>query len=239
MDYLSDFADSHKMQIVEDCAHSLSVIEGKIHVGHGYGPAFASPPKFIASLPIGIVETDDLELQGYIVDQQKKTRSASVAKNMYRKYRLDVSLRNNENRSSTNIQRLVESASSLYSSYPFVHRSSKGQVNGLIMLIEEFDVRKKRVMEIYRAFDSGLLPTKIADSVTHAPFKVPVFLNQEQRLNVIRISTENKLTLHEVHFDRNQNMLRPDYVQCICIPIQSQISDTDFGRIIEIIQSVI
>ena len=237
MDYLADYAEAKQLPIIEDCAHSLCIVDKKINIGHANTYSFASPPKFVASLPIGIIETDDKELQGYINDQQLDSSSILVALNMFRKYRIDASIRKGANRSGHDYRGIIKNASTLYASYPFVHRSSVMQANGLNRLIEEFDLRVKRVEEIYQLIHNELLPAKKTKYHLNVPFKVPVFLNEEQRIQVNGILNDNFLNLQEVHFDRNQNMLRSNYVRCICIPIQSQISDADFTRILEIIQS--
>ena len=233
LSYIESFAEDKDVQIIEDSAHLLK-IEGTsniIRFTESY--ALSSPPKFISMPPLGIIESPNKEFLDYVTLKQKeesKIKPYSVAvRQSYINLRSKIS--------NSKLATLEEMNYKLYSSYLFTHKTTPMSNHRLQNLSSEFIERKSRMQYVYSKFSQSRLPILSAEQLKIAVFKIPIFISDAE-IDLLA-ARENWALRYLISFDRNQNLLKPDFKKAIAIPIHTQVSDIEFETAISKIAKVL
>ncbi len=233
LSYIESFAEDKGIQIIEDSAHLLK-IEGTsniIRFAESY--ALSSPPKFISMPPLGIIESPNEEFLDYVTLIQKeesKFKPYSVAvRQGYINLRSKIS--------NSNLANLEEMNYKLYSSYLFTHKTTQIAKNSLQNLSSEFIGRQSRMQHVYSKFSQSRLPIISTEQQKVAVFKIPIFISDAE-IDLLA-ARENWALRYLISFDRNQNLLKPDFKKAIAIPIHAQVSDIEFETAISRIAKVL
>ena len=241
IEFIKNFAQDKKIPVIEDSAHLLGFKDGILNFSLLSDFALASPPKFIDSPPIGIIQTENKAFHEYIKDTQRNTNKLIVSRNRLASYlidrKMDLAFRNNTY--IKNIENLSRESSRLYSSYPYIHMSSRSAHNRLVLLLNEFELRKKRLKDVYDVIPHSYLPdkSKLVDHVT--PFKIPVKMTDKQVLIINQSTKAQELGLVPLNFDFAQNMLKSSYSKAIAIKIHSQITNKEFAEQVSFILGIL
>lgn len=235
INYLQDFATDKKLTIIEDSAHLLSLEAGKLSFRKIGEFSLHSPPKFIPVCPVGIIESENQEFNNFLEVEIQGSSKIAALRNSSMRYYLDKKLAGPGLNSKTTSLRLAQ----LYSTYPFTHHTTGFARRGIPKLVEEFEIRKMRLDAIYSQLPEEYLPARNTLSREIVPFKVPVFLPSRAIEATKGGKFRHEVNLGVVHFDKNQNMLKPDYSEVILIDFHSGMPETQFNRNLEIISSLI
>lgn len=226
MEEIGQFANEENLLIIEDSAHLLQVASNQSKINFFGDYSLSSPPKFFSMPPIGILESNDARFRDYVCTEKSnssklRAHSMSLRQNFISK---QASLKN------TNKNHLNELNYKLYSSYLFTHNPTQNAIRRLPSLSGEYESRLRRMQCIYSQFEQQRLPIMTEQQSRVAVLKVPIFISSKE-IDVLA-SREPWALKYLVHFDRNQNLLKPNYQKSIAIPMHAQISDSEFDETI-------
>ena len=125
----------------------------------------------------------------------------------------------------------------LYSSYLFTHNTTLSAVRRLSSLTDEYENRLGRMQLVYSQFGQQRLPVMTAQQSDVAVLKIPIFVSSKE-IDLLA-SREPWALNYLIHFDRNQNLLKPNYQKAIAIPMHAQISDLEFVDAIRKLVSIL
>jgi len=233
MDAIVQFANENNLLIIEDSAHLLKIENSSSRINFFGHYSLSSPPKFISSPPIGLLESNDPGFNHYV--RSKKNESSKI--NPY-----VISLRQNfigrlASIGKPNKNFLDERNYKLYSSYLFNHNTTQNAIRRLPSLVHEYEDRLKRIEWIYSQFEQHRLPIMTSEQLKVAVLKVPIFVsdNEVELLSYREPWAINYL----INFDRNQNLLKSNYQKAITVPMHAQINDSEFENAIAKLASIL
>jgi len=239
VDYLRDFALSKGLVVIEDSAHQLRFSDRKLNFATIGEIALHSPPKFISSFPLGVVQSLNQDFLSFVDTAKKDGSKIDPWINAIARWKLDQRLQSDHRFSIPYAMKTQKIASRLYSSYPFTPNSTMLAENSIVNLLPEYEQRFLRLREAYRALPNELLPMLSQHNKDSVPFKIPVKLSDSQIAKILIGKYQSHLEFNSVHFDFKQNMLRPAYEKAICIRIHSGITDMQFDlQISEVLRAL-
>ena len=239
VDYLRDFALTKGLVVIEDSAHQLRFSDRKLDFATIGEIALHSPPKFISSSPLGVVQSLNQDFLSFVDTAKKDGSKIDPAMNAIARWKLDQRLRSDHRFSIPYAMKTQKIASRLYSSYPFTPNSTIFAENSIVSLLPEYEQRFRRLREAYGAIPNELLPMLSPHNMESVPFKIPVKLSDSQIAKILTGEFQSHVGFNSVHFDFKQNMLRPAYQKAICIRIHSGITDTQFDlQISEVLRAL-
>lgn len=230
---IAQFANENDLLIIEDSAHLLKIEndQSRIHFFGHY--ALSSPPKFLSMPPIGILEAEDARFRDYVSNE--KANSSKLKP--YTVYLRQSYIRKQSTLKKPNTNLLDELNYKLYSSYLFTHNTTRSAVKRLSSLTDEYENRVGRMHLVYSQFEQQRLPIMTAQQSKVAVLKVPIFVSDKE---IDLLASREPWTLHYlIHFDRNQNLLKPNYQKAIAIPMHAQISESEFANTISKLASLL
>lgn len=228
IDEILNFAQDKKLAVLEDSAHLLGIEGLKLNFGIEGSFSVFSPPKFIPSLPIGIVQSSNSEFLDYVDAAKNQTRGLGAFSNALTRVRVDHRLSKSSSKSLEYVRNTQRIASKLYSTYPYIPNETKFARAQLNQLIPEYSLRALRLEKLYNAIPIEFLPKINSRYTEKVPFKVPVQINSTQFNVLAKSSFQKEANFGQVHFDFNQNMVKPLYKKAVCIRIQGGVSDSQF-----------
>ena len=230
---IAQFANENDLLIIEDSAHLLKIEcnQSKINfLGHH---SISSPPKFFSMPPIGILESSDALLRDYVsIEKSNSSKLKPYIMSIRQSY---IGRRTSLKKPNKNL--LDELNYKLYSSYLFTHNTTFNAVDRLSSLAHEYEIRLERMQLVYSHFEQQRLPIMTAQQSNIAVLKVPIFVSDKE-IDLLA-SREPWALNYLIHFDRNQNLLKPNYQKAIAIPMHAQISESEFANTISKLASLL
>jgi len=237
LNYITDFTTNRNIPMLEDSAHILAIKDSKLEISFISDYALHSPPKFNASPPIGIIQSKDEQFRKYVVEKKSQRRRFLTLRNAVDSYFLDQRIAKTEKINNYEIdgESIACDASLLYSSYPYVHNSTRSAVHRLANLSTELSLRKERLQIVYKELPNEFLPDPSKIPSNSAPFRIPVRIPEQTLAKIRKSNIAKDLGLTPVHFDFAQNMFKPRYAKSIALKIHHQVSEKQFIDQIEFI----
>jgi hypothetical protein len=226
IDEIKNYAEDRKLIVLEDCAHMFGIEGSELKFGSNSHFSVFSPPKFVPSPPIGVVQSSDKSFLDYVDDLKGDASSINSSLNVLNRIRLDHRLANYPRKSSNYVERTQQIASKMYSTYPYTPLETKLARRKMSALKPEYELRILRLEKIYESIPNELLPKHSPSTAKFVPFKVPFEMTSDQFQELTMGRFQAEANFGSVHFDFNQNMLNPSYRRAACIRIHSGISDS-------------
>ncbi len=222
---LMNFTKEKKIKIIEDCAHVLlAKKEGRNCVGNIGDFSVYSFSKFTECFLLGGVSSKDANFN----DDLKSEISNSSKFLTFFNYLL------------INLYKLTSSKKIMDMNYSIYHYKSK-PLKFLIKKYEKIIEKEKKILsERYELFKK-----EIGDYVPYDYLEydellcnfLPVEFNKEKVRKIKDSFKKYKITTTELYFDKNREMLDPEYVKSIGLFLSS--SNRSFEKSVEIIKQIL
>ena len=234
MSAILDYISNTNKLIIEDDAHGLKFENDIQIIGTKYSEySFTSPSKFVPSPPIGIVRSSNLDFLNFVEMEQKVLKKKYVYKNAISKYRFEKMQRDSKKRDQISQINFGK----LYSSYPYIHNATQAATGALSQLRTEWNIRTSRELSVYSTLGHEFLPLITNNDKNKAHLKLPVFLSERQQEKLFAIDQGWRKS--KFSFDKNRNILDSRYVDAICLPLGSHVSNQIFEQSVNQILEVI
>ena len=220
IEYLKEFARSKGIPIIEDSAHLLNFQNSNLQNAFLGDYNVSSPSKFINIPPISIVETSDPIFIKQVEERKNQERKVYSQTVLMGRFLLDSTL---VAQTSSIFREKV--ADLLYASYLTTSRASELAVKRLSTLENEYVIRLHRTNLLYRNIPNEYLPSRDLKQMYIAPLKVPIFPPKKISQSIL---SEKQFSKFLIQFDRNRNMLDPNYVSAFAFPMHSGIPESQF-----------
>ena len=217
--------------VIEDCAHTIdSIYKGK-KVGEFFDCAVYSFPKIFSIPQGGCIISDDEDIIRCINNSLKKTKRRLDLIQTYL-FSLLLYKVQNTNKQSEELTMLIES---IYSQMVHIPKIPKkiGKLFPNIDEINEYSKKRKKILKIFKEnIGKEYFPTVENDTVV-TPYFIP-FIDSPDILKKIKSKLHKKdIDLPIYHFDKNRNILSPEYIKSFIIPTHQTIEWSVFEEIIE------
>ncbi len=218
MEAIEKFARTHKLYLIEDCAHTIdSTYNGK-RVGTFGRVALWSLSKFFSTPVGGALSAKDRKLRQFVA----------------REYR------HHDKRCEREVmQGLRKGGTEVARAYAVYDRLTKCPAAAKAVALLEYkkgavEVRRRN-FEMLRKAVWGTKEEKLMTNSTVVPWMVPLFCGAKNAL-VARALERAGFESGVYHFDVNRNMLNPRFVECVALPCHQALSVRDIERIIQIVR---
>jgi dTDP-4-amino-4,6-dideoxygalactose transaminase len=241
MDKIVNFARENGLLLIEDCAFSfLSSYRGRLAASYGDTAVF-SFPKNLPTILGGCLVTEDKTVLDFARKYLKKQSgllwsaysTMALVPTMFT-YATDSGSLNDFARY------LLEMCYSQFPNCPNpdprVCRLFPGSLAEMYDAIE----RRKHNLEIVRRYFLGSgYPADLEENSDLAAFVAPYFDAPQVLENIVPALKKIGVETAIYHFDRNRNMLEPDYQKCVPLPVHQGVTPSRMGEICQAVAEVV
>jgi len=229
MDKIISKARDNNWFIIEDCAHALmSYYNGK-RVGFLGDVGIFDFSTFFPSLMGGAIVTDNNEMGEYIKDKLENDKT--WGKNFFFIIKLFYEKSRNQN-VKLFWRKWGEMSYNIY--------DSNYCLNPIVELIvkqklfeKALGIRSENKDFFLNELSHYNIFNKINDHESVTPYVIPLIAEENQQKNILRqlsiIGVETSIN----HFDVNRDMINPNFVKCVCIPVHGGINQEYREKIVE------
>jgi hypothetical protein len=238
MDKITDFARTHRLLLIEDCAFSfLSRYTRELSTSYQNTAVFSFPKSFPTILG-GCLVTEDSTILDFAREYLKK-HSGLIWKACSTMALLPTTFTYNTRSGPLNTcaRNLLTMCYSQFTNFPnpnaLVCRLFPASVAEIYSAIE----RRKHNLEIVRTYflDAGY-PADLEEDSDIAPFVAPYFDVPEVLQKIVSELANIGVETAIYHFDRKRNMLEPDYQKCVPLPVHQGVTQTRMGEICRVVR---
>jgi hypothetical protein len=234
MDFLQAFSKERNLILIEDCAHTpQSLYSGKLCGSFGRFSIY-SFSKFSFSFALGGLMSSDQDFCNYAM--QKSTSSSALSRAAINSFKYIDEI--NLARKKPLIEEKIATArKGIFGLYGDSYRPSYRSI-ALWKSKRENEFLKRR--ELYSSFRDSLDRYGICNHLERndvTPYVIPIDAPEKNLISIIQSLDKINIRTSINHFDFNRNLLKPNFKKTVLIPCHSQISDSKFSNMIDIIKS--
>tara|TARA_B100000029_G_scaffold195241_1_gene193363 strand:- start:362 stop:1237 length:876 start_codon:yes stop_codon:yes gene_type:complete len=230
IDTIKSFCLDKNLVLIEDCAHVLSGFskKNKLEIGNKDNYVVYSFSKFLDCNPLGGLKSSNKEFLKFV---DREISNSSLLQSYLNFLLIKISkffgLESKISKKFLNLN---------YSIYHFTSKPIRQQIKFTQRNIDkEINFRKNRFNEyknIMKEFEEDYF---VYDEL--APFKIPIsMVNENEKNKIIKKFDEYRFQYDDLMFDKNRNMLDPNYIKTLVLDTSSK--NTNFFKQIELIQKI-
>ena len=228
MDAILDFAHRHNCIVIEDCAHALESNYKGLRLGTIGDFGIFSFSKFLPSLMGGAIITKNQEARDYFLNRIGASRTLYAPFLFWSKYFDEYT------HHAPFAQELLKTSYSLYAYQTAMTRTVQ---NLIARSLASLQSRKENYTVVKRVLKGD----EWTDSLdAHAlPYVVPLRGSEEELSRIVAVIRDAQIYSGIYHFDKNQNVLKPQWVKVAWLPIHQDIPAKIIGAVSAKIKNIL
>ena len=231
---LIEKAQQNNWFIIEDCSHALNSYYKNKRLGSFGDVGIFSLSDFFPSFMGGAIITKNKDLSDFVRNRLKKTKNWGVKMSYISRMFYEKS--NNLNARSF-WSKWVEMSNNISDRNLSMYPKSQNIIKQCL-LKNTLDKRNKNKNYFQEQFSGYNVLPKIENHEKVLPYVLPFLAEEDQLIQIVSILHNLGIRSGIHHFDVNRDMINPDFVKCICIPVHGGINQEFRKKIVEAVFKV-